>query len=448
MRLSKKFTTKSQIPDEWVPLYSKYTKILSQSKWRDLFDQYTIALFMIPKNWQQIFSQYFALVMKYKKIKEAIWKKEFSSSSSSDTAEFSDQSSTHFFERNPITYLMYSHNLVIDFPGELNRTLRLIHHQSEKQLTKDVFLKILDMIKVESEVNNNLTKSFKELFRILLLYPLASIKELANYLQTTPRTTPRAVQQRIERFRNRLSLNRIIQLNYYKVGLSRTYLFLMFRNRQLTVPTIPVTTRYFEKEIIHYLDVFSDLFVIQSYYTPKVQWNQMLDLCKKRFRDNEVRWLGDEPLVFYAEDLTILYNLNTYDSMLRKWCVNEEYLTVSLSTDLWQSMPRVDTSPALRLAYQINEPRLEFDKLDLDIIHYFYELEGNNNRFSTIDAVRKALGIPYNVVKTRLKRMLDQKMVTFFYYTFFCLPRSVNVIILGEDPKICEQYLNIVAHVI
>ena len=37
-------------------------------------------------------------------------------------------------------------------------------------------------------------------------------------------------------------------------------------------------------------------------------------------------------------------------------------------------------------------------------------------------------------------------MVTFYYYTFFCLPRTINVIILGEDPKICEQYLNLVTH--
>jgi len=118
-RISKKLVRKSQIPDEWNPLYSNYTEKLSQSEWWDLFDQYSIALYMIPKDRQHIFSQYFALVMKYKKIKEAIWKKEFPSFSSSETAEFSDQSSTHFLLMDFLFYDVFLLNFGIIFPGEL-----------------------------------------------------------------------------------------------------------------------------------------------------------------------------------------------------------------------------------------------------------------------------------------------------------------------------------------
>ena len=81
-------------------------------------------------------------------------------------------------------------------------------------------------MRLESETKNWLTPAFKELIRALTLYPLASTTKLAQELGKTPRI----IRQRIEQFRNRFILNRVIHLNYYKWGLSRIYLFITFRN--------------------------------------------------------------------------------------------------------------------------------------------------------------------------------------------------------------------------
>lgn len=399
------------------------------------------ALAVIPVEWRDLFSQYFVLALKHNILNEIMWRDMFPTFSSSASAEFSDPDSPNLFEKNPITYLINTHNILVDFPGALNRVLKLIHHQKRTLLSKEDFFIILDRVRNESKTRNWLTSTLNELFRALILYPLASIKELANKLEKPPNT----IRQQIDRFRNRFILNRIIFPNYYKFGLSRVFLFLTFKNRRDFTPTLPVTSRYFEKEIPHRLDIFSDLFVVQTYCPPRRQWSVFKKLCADKFDPNEVEWLGGAPWFFFMEGFTVLYNTETYNKTRRQWVVNERYLDVCLSTDLWQDLPRVDVSPALHLSCDINTTRLDFDLLDLKIVHYFYELEGNNNRFATVGCVAKELGVPYQVVKTQLQRMLENGMVTFYYYTAFMLPRTVDIILLAEDPKICDQYLNLVA---
>jgi len=431
----------SIVPLVFRPLFHQYSDILPADKWRHLFFQYGETFTLIPHEWQELFFQYIILAMKYKTLNEQNWKKEFTTFKSSASASFSNPDSPYFFAKNPITYLMYAHNNLINFPSDLNRILKLIQQQRQTPIAKKDFLKILDRTSNESKARNWLTPALKDLLRVLILYPLSSTKLIAKRLNTTPKV----IRERIEQFRNRFSLNRIIQLNYYLVGLSRIYLFLGFRNRRNIEPTLPVTTRYFEKEITHFTDTLSDLFCIQTYYTPKAQWRNFQILCENRFDPKSVIWLGDAPRLFFAEDVSILYNISkdTYDAKHKLWCVNEDYLAACLSTDLWQDLPRIDLSPVLYISYDINSTRLDFDQLDLKIVHYFYELEGNNNRFSTIGAVAKELGVPYYEVKCRLQRMLEIGMVTFYYHTTFRLPRTMTLVLLSENPDICDQFLNI-----
>jgi len=431
----------SIVPPVLRSLFHHYSNVLPEGKWRHFFFQFGDTFFMIPHEWRELFFQYLILSMKYKTLNEQKWKKEFTTFKSSASARFSNPDSPYFFEKNPITYLMYAHNCLIDFPSDLNRILKLIQQQRQTPIAKIDFLKILDRTFTESAARNWLNPALKELFGVLILYPHASTKMIAKRLNTTTKV----IRERIERFRNRFNLNRIIHLNYYLVGLSRIYLFLRFRNRQNIEPALPVTTRYFEKETPHFPDTLSDLFCIQTYYTPKAQWRNFQILCENRFEPRSVLWLGDAPRLFFAEDVTILYNTSkdTYDAKNKQWCINEDYLAACLSTDLWEDLPRIDLSPALYISYDINSTRLDFDQLDLKIVHYFYELEGNNNRFSTVGAVAKELKVPYHEVKYRLQRMLETGMVTFYYHTTFRLPRTMDLILLSENPAICDQFINI-----
>ena len=431
----------SIVPPVLRSLFHQYSNVLPSDKWEHLFFQFGNTFSMIPLEWRELFFQYLILSMKYQTLNEQKWKKEFPTFKSSASASFSNPNSPYFFEKNPITYLMYAHNSLIDFPSDLNRILKLIQQQRQTRIAKKDFVKILDRTSNESKARNWLTPALKDLLRVLILYPLASTKMIAKRLNTTPKV----IRERIERFRNRFSLNRIIHLNYYLVGLSRIYLFLRFRNRRNIEPALPVTTRYFEKEIPHFPDTLSDLFCIQTYFTPKTQWRNFQILCENRFDPSRVVWLGDAPRLFFAEDITILYNTSkeTYDSKHKQWRVKEDYLAACLSTDLWQDLPRIDLSPALHLSYNINSTRLDFDQLDLKIVHYFYELEGNNNRFSTVGTVAKELDVPYEEIKRRLQRMLETGMVTFYYHTTFRLPRTMDLILLSENPDICDQFINI-----
>lgn len=401
--------------------------------------RFTEILAVIPSEWRELFSQYFVLAIKHKNLSENMWKDAFPTFNSSTSADFSNPDSSNLFEKNPITYLINAQNTLVDFPGALNRVLKLIHHRRKTPISKEDFLIVLDRVRNESETRNWLTPALKELFRALILYPLASTKGLANKLNITQSI----VQQQIDRFRNRFNLNRVIILNYYKFGLSRVFLFLTFKNRHDNTIAYPVTKHYFQKEIPHRLDIFSDIFAIQTYCPPRRQWSAFKKLCEGKYRPNEVEWLGGDPRFFFMEENTVLYNTDTYDKTLRQWIVNENYLEVCLSTDLWQDLPRVDVSPAVHLSYDINTARFDFDLLDLKITHYFYELEGNNNRFATVGCVAKELGVSYQEVKTRLQRMLQNGMTSFYYLTVFRLPRTVTIILLAEDPKICDQYLNL-----
>ncbi|MFX0209010.1 MAG: hypothetical protein ACFFDT_23705 [Candidatus Hodarchaeota archaeon] len=408
------------------------TKISPIARFKESID-------LIPREYREVFVQYFKIAKEHNTLNETKWMKIFPTFDSETLADISNPDSPYLFEKNPLTYFIDTHNSLVDFPGALNRILKLIHQRKKIPLSREEFFILLDKVRLESETKNWLTPAFKELIRALTLYPLASTKELAQELGKTPSI----IRQRIEQFRNRFILNRVIHLNYYKWGLSRIFLFLIFKNRTEITPALPVTPRYFEKEIPHRLDIFSDLFTIQMYTTPRRQWNAFKRLCEAKFSPDSVEWLGGAPRLFYAEDITLLYNTNTYDSSRRQWVVDEEYLDIVLSTDLWQDLPSFTLSPALSLSYDIDTPRLDFDLLDLKIAYYFYELEGNNNRFSTTWSVAKELNVSHDVVRTRLDRMLKTGMVTFYFLTVFRLPRTVDIILLGEDPIIWKHYYNL-----
>lgn len=402
------------------------------------FPRFRDALHVIPPKWRDLFRQYFTLATKHKSLDETKWKQSFSMERSSFSSKFSNPNSIQMFEKNPITYLIHAHNSLVDFSSALNQVLKMLYHQKKVALSEETFLILLDKVRNESETRNRLTPALKDIFRTLVLYPLASLAEIASEVGKPPQL----VQQHIDRFKNRFLLYRIVQQDYYKFGLSRVFLFLTFKNRRHFSP-LPVTQRYFENEIMHRLDVFSYMFSIQRYRLPKSQWSAFKKLCEAKYTPEGVDWLGGVPQLFFATDANFFYNTETYDKSQKRWVVDENYLEFCLSTGIWETIPRADISPSLQFGYDMDGPRREFDLLDLKIIHYFYELEGNNNRFATTGGVAKELGVPFYDVQTRLQRLLETKMITFYYWTAFRLPRSVDVILLTEDPKLCDAYLNL-----
>ena len=227
------------------------TKINAISRFKDSID-------LIPREYRDLFIQYFNLAIEHKTLNETKWIKAFPTYDSATLAAISNPDSPYLFEKNPLTYFINTHNSLVDFPGALNRILKLIYQRKKAPLSREAFFILLDKVRLESETKNWLTPALKEVFRTLVLYPLASLAVIAQELGKPPHL----VQQHIDRFRNRFLLGRIIQFDYYKFGLSRVFLFLTFKIR-LNFGSLPVTHRYFENEIIHRLDVFSYMFSIQ-----------------------------------------------------------------------------------------------------------------------------------------------------------------------------------------
>lgn len=395
------------------------------------------ALSITPPEWKTLIAQYFVLGEKHNTLTDTKWKAAYPSFYSSSESIFSNPNAPTEFEKNPQDFLIATHNTLLDFPGALNRVLKLISLHKRTPLSKNEFIVILDKLQFEAESRNWLTPALKQLFHALILYPLDSPKELANKLDTNVKV----IRRRLNRFRNRFFLNRVMQPDYYKFGLSRVYLFNLFKNRSNLFPSYPVTTRYFETEIPLRTGLHPHTFSIQTYCPPKTQWHSLKKWCEENFNLKEIEWLGGAPMLFFAEELFILYNTDSYNVSQRKWNVNEDYLEICLSTGLWEDWPIVDVSPALHFVYDVNTSRFDFDLLDLKIIQYFWDLE-EINRFATVRRVAKAIGVSYRSIKTRLQRMLEKRMVIPYYHTAFILPRTVHLIMLSENPSICDKYLS------
>lgn len=398
------------------------------------------ALSIIPPIYSEIFTQYFALFKK-KMLKEADWKKQLGLQSFST---WLNPSSPYLFEKNPFTYLINAHNALVDLPSALNQLLKALHYtRNGRVLTREQFLAILNQVRAKAAKKNWLTPALKKVFRARMLYPLASTKQLATRLRMSENT----VRYHTQRFRNRFFLYQEIKWDYYKLGLSRIFLFLTFLDRKAPTPALPLTNRYFEREIPHKMDIARDIFSIQIFTPPKNRWKTFQAMCETQFEENRVKWLTESPTFFYIEEGIISYNLDSFDEHTRQWTLDEQYIDFCLSTDLLEELPEAKFPPALTMNFDIDCKRERFDELDLKIIHYFYELEGNDNRFSTATGVAKQLGVAKQTVQKRLAQMLQKDIVRFFYTTSLRLPRIIDVILLTKNEPLIQDYLKLVPHI-
>ncbi|MFQ6123784.1 MAG: winged helix-turn-helix transcriptional regulator [Candidatus Heimdallarchaeota archaeon] len=400
------------------------------------------ALSVIPLIFREIFIEYFTLTQMEKSLSEASWKEHLGLCSFSS---YLNPSSPHSFERNPFTYLIKKHNSLVDLPSALNRILKTLHFtRNGRKLTREQFLILLDKICAEADKKNWLTPTLRKVVQARMKYPLASTKELAKRLRVSENT----VRYNTERFKNRFNLDRTIKWDYYKLGLSRIYLFLIFFDRTTLENAIPLTNRYFECEIPHKMDIAHNIFSIQISTPPKNRWKTFQTMCETRFDEKRVRWFPESPTFFYIEEGIYSYNLDdTYNKQTKQWMIDEEYIDFCLSTDLIDDLPEVEFPPNLTMQFDVNCKREQFDELDLKIIKFFYELEGNDNRFSTITGVAKQIGVAKQTVKKRFERLLKKGIIKFFFITNLRLPRIINVVLLTKKEKIIKNYLKLTMHV-
>jgi len=403
---------------------------------------YRIALKMIPDELYSLFYAYFLLTNQNKTLKYTDWET-IPSNFSQGEFPLPDPSSRDYFERNPIAYLTDLHNQVEELPHILSRLLRMLYETSgSRPCAKKVFLRLLHNIRYSTQPYIPLTDAMKTVIGIRILYPLASTHELAKKLRISPQT----FNYHIRAFKSKFEFYKVIWYDWYKFGLSRVYLFPHFRNRHNLDHSRPVTQLYFENEIAHRLPVEHDVFSIQTYTPPQSKWTEFRRRCEEVFEKQNIRWLADFPALYYSESRLIFLNLNTYDPIRQQFIANEPYLEYCLTTDVLDSPLEIEFSPALKIDFDINAPRETFDALDLQIIHNFYELEGYREQFVNTRYVAKHLNVSEHTVARRVDRLLNRKMIGFYYQSPLRLPRVVDVIILlrEENDRLRDLYLKII----
>lgn len=394
---------------------------------------------MIPEEYQPLFSAYFLLSEQHRTLKQTIWDNPPLGIPISSFPP-PNPDSQHYFMRNPIAYLTAAHNCVDNFANTLKRSLKMLFTTRNIPFSKEEFLELLDKVRLAEHPKFNLSEVMKRVVRIRILYPLAPTKTLAQRIKMTPHTFNR----HLEKFRTRFELFKVICYDWYKLGLSRVFIFLHFKKRRQITTPLPATDQYFEAEVSHRLPMEHEVFSIQIYTPPRSKWNSFKYLCKETFNRPGVRWFGEFPSFFYSEGILILLNLETYDNTKKRFTINETYIDYCLSTDLFETLPAMDFSPALSRSFDIKTPRVTFDALDLLIIQYFYELEGTRNRFVTTKYVASELGVSQQTVARRIKRMLHQGIINFYYRTPLRLPRMVSVVLLFKEERLRDSYLNLI----
>lgn len=357
------------------------------------------------------------------------------------------------FQKDPVGYLIQASRSVKDFPDRLFKNLRVLQLKRNYQLTVEEFEEQVKYVLYEDAEKLPLTRKLAKVFRgLMALDPFARRKRLAKHLNMTED----AIKWHIAEMKRRFLLYRLIEMDYYKLGLSQFYLFLKidrsgFQDLDLTSNEFhlkPLLNRYPLRAETFTSSFAKQYFSFQNYTPP---WGHRYDFlceCKKQVKLAGVDFLTGEPDLFIATGRRVFYNLKSFNFKTGQWMINFRDLRFLINNCLMTGS--LGVFPPYDFQFDVNRRRgkqdlIEFDSLDLQICEQFWDLEGRNNRFATAHSVSKALDVPYKEVNQRIKRLKKEQVINFFYWSTLGLSSAFWTLLITKDEFILNNFQSILA---
>ena len=400
---------------------------------------------IIPLEVKGILLDFFVLLGKTRNITLQRWNKEFGYL----TKPLRESPDASVFEEDPVSYLVHAYRSVRDFPDRLSKNLHLLLLKRNEPLTVDEFEELVEYVIYEDAEKKPLTPKMVKVFRrgLLSFDPFIRRKRLAKHLAMSEDS----IKWHIAEMKRRFQLYRLIEVDYYKLGLSKLYLFLRgFRDPNQTlnenlVKTLPV--RY-PLRAEAFPTGIAKQYVSYQIHTPP--WNRRYDIlheCKRHASATGVDFLTEEPDLFIATGRRCFYNLRSFDFKTGQWMINLRDLRFLINNSLMTGS--LGVFPPYDFQFDVDRRQdkqnvIEFDELDLQICEKFWALEGKgNNRFASINAVSKALGVHYMDVAKRLKRLRAEQAVYFYYWSTLGLPTALMTLLITKDEFILNNFQSI-----
>jgi len=352
------------------------------------------------------------------------------------------------FEEDPVGYLIHASRSVRYFPDRLFNNLHVLRLKRDDALTVKEFENLLEYVYYEDAEKLPLTRKMVRVFQGLIAAsdPFISRKELAKRL----RVTENSVKWHIAEMKRRFILYRLNEVNYYKLGLSRIYLFIKQFYDSVEpfdeTPVKPLPCRYPFRTDSFPTGIAKQYVSYQMHIPP---WNRRYDFlneCKQQVQLNGADFLTQEPDLFLATGRQIYYNLRDFDYTKGRWTINLRDLRFLISNSLMTG--KLGVYPPYDFRFDVKRRQdkqdiIEFDSLDLQICEQFWYLEGYKNRFATTNSVAKALNIPYKEVARRVKRLRENHVINFYYWSTLGLSTAFTTLLISKDEFIVNNFLSI-----
>ena len=390
------------------------------------------------------------------------------------------------FEEDPVEYLIHSSRSVPDFSDRLFRNLRVLRLKRDEPLTVKEFEKLVKYVYHEEPEKQPPTRKMLAVFRGLLAHdPFTSRRDLAKHLsnQNRKKISEDAIRWHIAEMMRRFMLFRLIAVDYYKLGLSTFYLFLKgLRNQNGAFsPTVANNEGEYEydggsgsyhtnhavtdsngdkqeqvKKTIpgKYLlradklptNIANEFVSYQSHTPPWNRRYEFLKECESQAKEVGVSFITEEPDIFYATGRKCFYNLKPFDFTTGQWTIKLRDLRFLIKNEVMTGSKGV--SPPYDFRFGVDRQKekqqvIEFDERDLQICEQFWACESVANRFATVHAVSKALGVSSNVVAKRLKWLRANQVAYFYYWLTLGLPSALYTLLITKDTFLLNNFQSI-----
>lgn len=413
---------------------------------KDPLSQHMEVFKIIPNEVQDILFDFYALWRKSRTITIELWQKEYGYI----TKPLQKEPDASFFQRDPVGYLIHASRSVRDFPDRLFKNLHVLLLKRGEPLTVKEFEEQVNYVYYEDAEKLPLTPKMAKVFRrgLLAFDPFTNRNQLAKKLQMTED----AIKWHIAEMKRRFWLYRLSEVDYYKLGLSRLFLFI----KGIQDPN-NASNEHFVKPLLCRYPLRAESFptglakqyVSYQIHTPP--WNRRYDFlreCKSQVKLADVDFLTSEPDLFLATGRRIYYNLRAFDFKTRRWTINLRDLRFLINNSLMTGS--LGVFPPYDFIYDVarrqdKQDVIEFDELDLQICEKFWELIGQDNRFATAHSVSKDLNRPYREVNQRFKRLKAEKVIHFYFWSSLGLSTAFTTVLITKDEFILNNFQSIIA---
>lgn len=398
---------------------------------------------IIPDELHDILFDFYALARKTRDLSTPRWEKEYGYL----VRPLRTGPEASAFEADPVGILIQASRSVRNFADRLFKNLYVLRLKRDDPLTVEEFHELIQYVYYEDAEKLPLTRKMARVFQGLVASdPFISRKDLANRL----RMTENAIKWHIAEMKRRFLFYRLIELDYYKIGLSRLYLFLKWFHDPLEtldesnisyIPCrYPLSAEVFPTGI-------AKQYVSYQIHTPP--WNRRYEFlaeCKQQVKHAGVEFLTPDEDLFLATGRQVYYNLKAFDFKTKQWMINIRDLRFLINNSLMTGS--LGVYPPYDIRFTVDrrrdkQPVIEFDEIDLNIRKLFWALVGLTKRFVSINMVAKEIGIPYKDVAQRLERLQHENALSFYYWSTLGLSTAFTTLLITQDEFILNNFLSL-----